>query len=199
MEPQPKRYVSVDIESSGQYPWNSSMLSLGVCIVDGQFDKTFYAELKPINKNYIIENFKIGASSLSCLKDYDYPKFNPEEVLEILKQKGENPKKAIPEFVNWVLENTAGYRPILSAAPIIFDGMFVSYYMDKFYKGKNPFGHTGEDMNSIFRGNVRDIKANMKELSLRGKEGLRHNALEDAVQQAKEFYTTLVHMRQHQI
>ena len=34
---------------------------------------------------------------------------------------------------------------------------------------------------------------------LREKGRLRHNALEDAVQQAKEFYTTLVHMRQHNI
>jgi hypothetical protein len=199
MEDLPKRYVSVDIESNGQYPWNSSMLSLGACIVDGKYDKTFYAELKPINQGYLIENFKIRASSLNCLKGYNHSNFNPKEVFEILKQKGENSEKVIPEFANWVLENTLSHRPILSAAPIIFDGMFVSYYLDKFYKGKNPFGHSGEDINSIFRGNVRDIKANIKELSLRENGKLRHNALEDAVQQAKEFYVCLVQMRQHNI
>jgi len=30
----PKKYIAVDIESSGQYPWNSSMLSIGACVVD---------------------------------------------------------------------------------------------------------------------------------------------------------------------
>ncbi len=197
MESQPKRYISVDVETSGQFPWNSSMLSLGACIVGGKFDKRFYAELKPITDEYVLEAIKIGASSLNCLKEYNHDNFNPEEVLEILKQKGESPQKAIPEFANWVSENTNGYWCVLAAAPIIFDGMFVSYYMNKFYQGENPFGFSGEDINSIFRGSVRDIKANIKELSLREKGKLRHNALEDAVQQAKEFYTTLVHMRQH--
>jgi len=199
MESQPKRYISVDVETSGQLPWNSSMLSLGACVVDGIYDKRFYVELKPITLEYVYGAIKIGASSLNCLKDYDYNHFNPEEVLEILEQKGESPEKAIPEFANWVLENTNGYWCVLAAAPIIFDGMFVSYYMNKFYQGENPFGFSGEDINSIFRGSVRDIKANIKELSIREKGRLRHNALEDAVQQAKEFYTTLVHMRQHQI
>jgi DNA polymerase III epsilon subunit-like protein len=199
MESQPKRYISVDVETSGQFPWNSSMLSLGACVVDGKFDKTFYAELKPINRDYLIENFKIGASSLNCLKDYNFNNFDAEEILKILLKKGKEPKKAILEFTNWVLENTSGYKPVLAAAPIIFDGMFVSYYMNKFYLGENPFGFSGEDINSIFRGSVRDIKANIKELSIREKGRLRHNALEDAVQQAKEFYTTLVHMRQHKV
>ena len=197
MESQPKRYISVDVETSGQFPWNSSMLSLGACIVDGKFDKRFYAELKPITDEYVLEAIKIGASSLNCLKEYNHDNFNPDEVLEILKQKGESPQKAIPEFANWVSENTNGYWCVLAAAPIIFDGMFVSYYMNKFYSGENPFGHSGEDINSFFRGNVGDINANIKELGLREEGKLRHNALEDAVQQAKEFYTTLVHMRQH--
>jgi hypothetical protein len=194
-----KKYVSVDIESSGQFPWNSSMLSLGACVVDEKFDKRFYVELKPITDEYVPEAIKIGASSLNCLKDYDYNNFDSGEVLEILKQRGEIPEKAIPEFIDWVLENTSGYNPILIAAPIIFDGMFVSYYISKFYKGENPFGHSGEDINSVFRGNVGDISASTKELGMREKGKLRHNALEDAVQQAKEFYTILVHMRQHNL
>ncbi len=197
MEAQPKRYISVDVETSGQFPWNSSMLSLGACVVDGKFDKRFYVELKPITRQYVYDAIKIGASSLNCLKDYNHNNFNAEEVLDILEQKGESPEKAIPEFANWVSENTNGYWCVLAAAPIIFDGMFVSYYMNKFYQGENPFGFSGEDINSLFRGSVRDVRANIKELSLREKGKLRHNALEDSVQQAKEFYTTLVHLRQH--
>jgi hypothetical protein len=191
-----KRYVSVDIESSGQYPWNSSMLSLGACIV-GDIENNFYVELKPTTNEYLLDNFKIGASSLNCLKDYNLEKLDPKEVLEILKEKGQNPKEAIPNFVNWVLSSTKGSWPILAASPIIFDGCFVNYYINHFHNGENPFGYTGEDINSMFRGSIKNIGANIRDLKLREKQGLRHNALEDAIQQSKEFYTTLVHMQQN--
>lgn len=45
-------YISVDIEASGPIPGEFSMLSLGACIV-GDTGNTFYAELKPINDNFI--------------------------------------------------------------------------------------------------------------------------------------------------
>lgn len=193
----PKKYVSVDVEANGPYPWRSSMLSLGACII-GDKSKIFYREIKPITSEYEIEHFRIGAKSLAILSDYDHENFNPEEVLKILDIRGDSPKLAIPKFVEWVLENTEGYRPVMLAAPIIFDGQFINYYIDKFSAKQNPFGHSGEDVNSVFRGNVRDMSANIKELDLRA-DLPRHNALEDAVQQAREFYTTLVHMRQHKI
>lgn len=192
----PKKYISVDIESSGQYPWESSMLSLGACIIDNKFDKTFYSELAPITTKYNLENFKIGASSLNCLKHYNFDNFNPTEVLDILNLRGECPKEVLPRFAEWILENTKGYKPIFTASPVLFDGMFVSYYFDKFY-GSNPFGHSGEDIQSVFRGNVRDMKANLEDYALRENGKLRHNALDDAIQQAKEFYVTLVQMRQN--
>jgi len=117
-----KKYISVDIESAGQYPWNSSMISLGACVVDGKFNKTFYVELQPITDKYVLENFKVGASSLKCLEGQT---FSPEKVLKILSQKGINPNIAMPAFAEWIKKNTQGYRPIIAAAPIKFDGMFV--------------------------------------------------------------------------
>ncbi|MBT4376416.1 hypothetical protein HOD29_03510 [archaeon] len=189
-----KKYIAVDIESSGQYPWSSSMISIGACVVDGKFDKTFYAELKPITDKYIYENFKIGASSLDCLEG---ELFSPENALKVLKEKGEKPEIIMPHFTEWILENTQGYTPIIAAAPIKFDGVFVSYYMDKFNNSYDPFGYSGEDINSIFRGSVKDIHASIKELSMRPNGELRHNALEDAVQEGKELWVSLVNMRQH--
>ncbi len=88
-----KKYISVDIEANGGYPWNSSMISLGACVVDGKFDKTFYAELKPIRKEYILENFRIGCSSLNILKNYNFDKFNPEEHCEDFGEMTDNEQK----------------------------------------------------------------------------------------------------------
>jgi len=188
-----KKYISVDIEASGKYPWRSSMLSLGACVV-GETENNFYSELKPITRKYDLENFRIGASSLNCLKNYDFNNFNPEEVLDILEQKGEDASFSMEKFYRWINKNTPEHKPVLCATPIKFDGIFVSYYFDKFV-GFDPFGHSGEDIQSIFRGNVKDLKVDLEELGLREKGELRHNALEDAIQQAKEFYVTLTHMR----
>lgn len=196
MREHPKKYVSVDVEANGDFPWFSSMLSIGACIV-GDTKRQFYSELKPITREYILENFKIGARSLNSLRNYNHDKFNPEEILDILYDKGRSPQEAIPDFVDWVLKNTKGRNPIFVAAPIRFDARFVDYYISMFSIGENPFGsYKGDDINSFFRGSVRDENANIKDLNLRSNEP-RHNALEDAVQQAKEFYIALVHMRQH--
>ncbi len=193
-----KVYISADVETTGQYPWNSSMIAIGACVVERGFERTFYRELKPISREYLRENFKIGASSLKCLSGYDFSNFNPEEVLAILHEKGDDPRKAMEDFVKWVKECAGGHKPRLAAAPILFDGMFISYYIDQCTDDPNPFGYSGEDINSAFKGVVRDMAADIDDLGLREKTGLRHNALEDAVQQAKEFYTALVNIRQHQ-
>ncbi|MEA3413945.1 MAG: exonuclease domain-containing protein [Nanoarchaeota archaeon] len=189
----PKKYISIDVEASGEYPWDSSMISFGACIIDGKFDKTFYAELKPISKNYVLENFEVGASKLNILSKYNYNEFNPEEVLKILKDKGEKPKVSMLRFSYWIAENTLNYEPKLVADNNLFDGMFISYYLSKFYNKKNPFGHSSENSNSVFKGASRNINASIKDLGFRNTEK-QHNALEDAVNQAKEFWTSLIHI-----
>jgi len=65
--------------------------------------------------------------------------------------------------------------------------------MDKF-NGGDPFGYSGEDINSMFRGKSNNIHGSIKELGLRPGGELRHNALEDALQEGKELWTTLVYM-----
>lgn len=194
MEKLPKRYISVDIEASGQYPWNSSMISLGACVVDGNFDKTFYAELKPITKQYILDNFKKGASKLNCLKNYNFSKFNPEEVLDILYEKGEKPSEAIPKFAKWILGNTKGHKPFLASDNNLFDGMFLFYYLSNFYKNKNPFGYSGENMSSVFRGASRNMGEDIKNLIITPRENPGHHALEDAISQGIKFYDSLKHL-----
>lgn len=194
-----KKYISVDVETSGPTPGKYSMLSLGACIV-GDTSVQFYRELKPLNHNYILEAMKVGCLGLYCCKcqsnpEY-YPKFesfNPEKVLKLLSEIGEEPSKAMSDFSDWVNQNTNGFEPVEAAAPIKFDGMFTAWYFDNFYPGKNPLGYSGVDIKSMYRGWANDENASTKNLVL-GNKQLPHNALEDAIIQAKEFEIVLKKM-----
>lgn len=195
-----KKYISVDIEASGPTPGRYSMLALGACIVENT-NIQFYRELKPISKNFIIDAMKKGCLGLKCLEDKKHlleynprsSKFKPELILELLEDSGEDPKKVMRDFADWIVKNTKGFRAIEAAAPIKFDGMFTAYYFDNFY-GKNPFGHSGEDINSFYRGIKRDTNVNIHELKIYSKN-LSHNALQDAISHAKSFEKILDMMK----
>ena len=196
-----KKYISFDVETSGKTPGKYSMLSLGACVV-GEREKTFYREFKPISKEFIVEALRVASVGLQCLDDFKqrdeynphHQHFNPARVLELLNEKGDSPQQVMKKYAEWVLINTSGFKPVEAAAPIKFDGRFTAYYFDNFYDGDNPFGHSGEDMNSVYRGLVGRVDASMKELGLRT-EGLIHNALEDALQQAQEFEEVLSRLK----
>lgn len=188
-----KKYVSVDIESSGPTPGKYSCLSIGACIV-GDIDKQFYAELKPISDNYIYEAMKVGCLGLKCLENISdeiyNPKsnlFEPKKVLELLKEKGEDPKIAMRKFANWIKENTKGFKAVEVAAPVKFDGMFTAWYFDNFYENENPLGYNGENINSFYRGLKKDLNVSVKELDIKIENIVLHNALDDAIMQAKKF------------
>lgn len=191
-----KKYISFDIEASGPTPGKYSMLSLGACVV-GNTSIQFYREIKPINKNLIVPAMQVSAKGLRCLDDLKSDEFNPEsemfnphKVLDVLADKGYTPKQVMEEYAMWVEEVTQGFKPVEAASPIKFDGMFTTWYFDNFYGGENPFGHSGEDINSMYRGITGNINAHIAQLNIRGKE-LPHNALEDAIIQAKEFEKVL--------
>lgn len=189
----PKRYISVDVESSGRTPGRYSMLSIGACVV-GDRSKTFYRELKPISDEYVVRAMRVGCRGLECIarESEDDPRydpfgaeFRPELVLARLQRCGVSPGTAMQRFDMWVRDVTVGFRPVLAASPTGFDGMWVHWYFDNFYDDENPFGFGGEDIGSVYKGFVRDMGASMSTLSI-PREGTRHNALDDAIYQAKE-------------
>lgn len=193
-----KKYVSVDVETSGPTPGKYSMLSLGACIV-GETHIQFYRELKPISQYYIMEAMRVGAKGLECLhygEDFDTESknFKPVKVLEVLSRRGEEPIKVMNDFAEWINQNTKGFKPVEAAAPIKFDGMFTAWYFDNFYSKENPLGYSGEDINSMYRGLTKNRNAKIEQLRLRDGE-LPHNALEDAIIQAKEFERVLELMK----
>jgi len=193
-----KKYISVDVESSGPTPGKYSMLSLGACIV-GETHIQFYRELKPLNYNSIKDAMRIGCLGLKCLDDLKHieefdpesRRFKPVKVLEILYERGSIPSRVMGDYADWVIKNTRGFKPVEAAAPIKFDGMFTAWYFDNFFQGKNPLGYSGEDMNSFYRGLTGDFNAHMRDLEIEDKRKTQHNALEDAIHQAKEFKKVL--------
>ena len=197
-----KEYVSFDIDASGPTPGKYSMLSLGACIV-GDISTQFYREIKPISRNLIFPAMRVSAKGLRCLDDLKgddefnpgSERFNPHKVLDVLYEKGVAPEKVMEEYAVWVREVAKGFKPVEAAAPIKFDGMFTSWYFDNFYEGENPFGHSGEDINSMYRGVMRDINAHTAQLNIRG-EDLSNNALENAIIQAREFEKVLELLKQ---
>jgi len=196
-----KKYISFDIEASGPTsPGKYSMLSLGACVV-GDMSKQFYREIKPTNGRFDLSAMRISAKGLKCLDglrhldkyNYKSDEFDACGVLYCLYKNAEEPQKVMQDYRNWVLENTKGFFPVAAAAPIVFDGAFVNYYFSEF-NVENPFGHSGEDINSMYRGFTRNPNSHIRELGIRGAD-LPHNALEDAIIQAKEMERVLELMR----
>ena len=195
-----KKYISVDVETSGLTPGKYSMLSLGACVV-GNTKQQFYRELKPLNKDYSLEAIKVACLGLNCLKQLGYkkehdpksPDFNTASILQILEGTADHPKKVMDDFKEWILSVTQGYRPVLAARPTIFDGMFIAWYFDNFI-GENPFGHSGEDINSMYRGATGNIYTNIDHIKIDTSSLHTHNALDDAIEQALKFGQVLILM-----
>jgi hypothetical protein len=184
------KYISVDIEASGPTPANYSMLSFGACIV-GEYDKTFYRELKPISRKFVLEAMQVGCRGLHVGErlpdprrcDPDDESFDPMTVLKALEEHGQDPKQAMSECCDWIIENTKGYQPVLVASPVVFDGGYLYYYFD--LAGlENPFGYGGKDINSIYQGTKKNLYSSISDLL---PAGITHNALQDAIDQGKVF------------
>ena len=199
-----RKYFSVDIEASGLTPGKYSMLSFGVCVV-GETQTNFYRELKPISTNYVREAMEIGCLGLECLaqrlwrgEEYN-PRnksfFSPEHALKVLDEDGLEPKVAMEEFAAWTRQVANGATPVLVASPIAFDGMFLMWYFNNFYNGENPYGFGGIDITSMLQGFTRNLYERRSVLLEKSENIFPHNALQDAIFQAKQFEELLRRMR----
>ena len=177
MPPKPETYISVDIEASGPIPGEFSLLSIGACIV-GQTDRNFYAELKPINDNYVQRAMEVNGLSL-----------------EKLKTGGEEPAAAMARFEQWIKTVTGENRPVFVGFNATFDWSFTHWYFIKFL-GRDPFGISGLDIKAYFMGKHKlywreTIKKKIRSL-YPPKTAHTHNALDDAKEQA-EIFGQMVH------
>jgi ribonuclease T len=168
-----EHFISVDIEAAGPIPGEFSMLSLGACSVDN-IDKSFLVEFQPINLNADPKALEVAGISL-----------------EELQLRGHPPAIAMERFRTWI-ERTIGSKsaPVFLGFNAPFDWSFVNYYFHRFL-GSNPFGFAALDIKAFYMGKYGtgwgDTKSSKIAAALRVPEEGDHNALHDAIYQARLF------------
>jgi DNA polymerase III epsilon subunit-like protein len=178
---QPEIHFSVDIETAGPTPAEYAMLSIGACLVSDT-EKTFYCELQPDREAADPEAMEIHGLSM-----------------DRLRAEGSPPAAAMQSFADWVAENLPeNARPIFVALNAGFDWMFVNDYFHR-YLGGNPFGHNALDIKAIYMGLKRIASVDAVKVAINRdyppQRPLTHNALQDALDQARLFSKIMDELR----
>lgn len=150
-------YVMVDIEADGPIPGDYSMVSLGAVIVEPSLSRTFHGQLRPISERWIPEALAVSGQSR-------------EETLAF-----EEPAAVMRRFAEW-LARQCPQRMIFISDNNGFDWQFVNWYFHHFL-GKNPFGHSSQNLGSLYKGLMKDAFANFKHLR---KTRHTHHPVDDA-------------------
>ena len=177
-------YFSVDVETDGDCPGLSSMLSIGVVALHPQtlaHYGSFYRTLKRLPE---------AQPSTSTMEWWDqFPKQWAET-----RANTEDPAKAMNELHEWVTRQLGHFPgekviPVFVASPATFDFAFVYYYLCRFV-GRSIFSHSGLDMKSfamaLLGGTFTDTKKGAID-AWKTTLPHTHNALEDAEEQADIF------------
>ena len=148
-------FVSVDVEADGPIPGDYSMISFGAVIVDEDMGKTFYGQLAPISKKWDPEALAVSGHTR-------------EECFEF-----RDPVVVMQNFETW-LEQIK--RPMFIADNNGFDWQFINWYFHHFL-GRNPFGFSSTNLNSIWKGMQKDCFSSFKHLR---KTKHSHHPVDDA-------------------
>jgi hypothetical protein len=150
-------YIMVDVESDGPIPGDYSMISFGAVLVNETLDQTFYGQLKPISEKFIPEALAVSG-------------FTREDTLLF-----NDPVQVMADFKNWI-EKVSSDRPLFISDNNGFDWMFVCWYFHHFI-GANPFGHSSQNLGSLYKGMEKDTFKNFKHLR---KTKHTHHPVDDA-------------------
>jgi hypothetical protein len=150
-------YVMVDIEADGPIPGDYSMISFGAVVVESSLDRTFTAQLKPISDKWVPEALAVSG-------------FTREQTLAFA-----DPKAEMQRFAAW-LAKLGGGQPTFVSDNNGFDWQFVCWYFHHF-TGKNPFGFSSQNLGSLYKGLVKNLRASFKHLR---KTQHTHDPLDDA-------------------
>ncbi|MFB6455978.1 exonuclease [Chitinophaga sp. Hz27] len=160
-------YIMVDIEADGPIPGDFSMISFGAVVVDESLSETFYGQLKPISQNYIPEALAVSG-------------FTREETLAF-----EEPSTVMHNFCAWLKLQARKGQPRFISDNNGFDWMFMCWYLHHF-TNSNPFGHSSQNLGSLYKGLVNDSSKNFKHLRIRKHT---HNPVDDAIGNAEALLT----------
>jgi len=160
--------ISIDVEADGPVPGLYSMIEIGAVLVQEPLDTTFYGSLKPITK-------KFDFSALNAIGRTREETFNFND-----------PKETIQEFDSWLREKCK--KPYIALSDNNgFDFAFVNYYFH-FYLGYNPFGWSSRNLNDLFKGIQKDMRASFKGLR---KTKHDHNPVNDSKGNAEALLTMI--------
>ena len=177
-------YVSVDVEADGPVPGLHSMLSLGAAAFDSdghQLD-TFSANLQPLpDAGEDPRTMRWWASQSAA---WAACHVDPQP-----------PAKAIADFRAWLNDHhkRIGW-PVLVAWPLLFDGLWVAYYLERF-GGESPFRRRGVDIRSVAmvalgQGYEATGKTRLP-AHWRERTAHTHVAVDDAIEQGRLFFRIL--------
>jgi hypothetical protein len=182
-------YFSTDVETDGPIPGPNSMLSFAsACYTeDKHLIGTFSANLEPL------EGASPDPKTLAWWQ-------NQGAAWEAVQRDRRTPAEAMPAYVQWMKELCAKRkaRPVFVAYPVLFDAMFVYWYLIRF-AGESPFSHSALDiktmamcaMNTTYR------ESSKKQMPGRWFDDLPHThvALDDAIEQGALFCNILREIR----
>jgi hypothetical protein len=175
-------YVSTDVETDGPIPGLHSMLSFASAayLADKTLISTFAANLTTLP----------GATGHPDTMQWWTTQ---PEAWAACREDLQPPEQAIPAYVAW-LKQLPG-RPVFVAYPVVFDYMFVQWYLHRF-AGESPFSFVGLDIKSyamaLMRRDFTDtVKANMPRHWFDPNLPYTHKALDDAIEQGALFCNML--------
>lgn len=193
-----KLYIANDIECAGSMLGVHSALSWGACIVTAEEISrdekirrglTFYVEFKPQSNYYELEAMRVGCVGLRCIENmlndsrYDTTsqQFEPQLVLNALAESGETVQTGVERFMKWLNtltdENTK-IIPVINTA--FFDSCFIKYLFG-IAKIQSPYGWSGIDLDSLYKGYTKNIDNKLNELGIVDNRQIAHCALDDSI------------------
>jgi len=180
-------YVSTDVETDGPIPGPHSMLSFASAayLADKTLIGTFVANLETLP----------GASGHP--ETMQWWQTQPE-AWAAARESLQPPERALKDYVAW-LKALPG-RPIFVAYPVVFDYMFVQWYLHRF-AGESPFSFIGLDIKSYAMAMLktdfhRVVKSNMPKHWFDDLPHT-HKALDDAIEQGALFCNMLAENLRH--
>ncbi len=193
-----KSYIALDVEVAGNRLGYHTTLSIGACLITHDLPKfetarergmIFYTELKPQSLSYVTEAMKVGCLYLKCLdeireQDSRYnplsEDFQPKLVLQLMQDRCEEPIVATDRFQQWI-KSIAGSNKIEGVTDtIFFDGGRVDLCFGVNSTSMSPFGWTGLDLDSLYRGYTGIENSKLSELDLPDNRIKPHKADHDA-------------------
>ena len=171
-------YVSTDIEADGPVPGPHSMLSFGSAAFapDGRMLDTFSANLTTLP----------GAEGHpETMRWWE----SQPAAWAASRENLQRPEDALPAYAAW-LKRLPG-RPVFVAYPVVFDYMFVQWYLHRF-AGESPFSFVGLDMKTYAMAVLKKdflsvTKSTMPRRWFDDTLPHTHKALDDAIEQGVTF------------